>query len=52
MYEVRVEAFCEDCAKCSEKDMFGLMTVLECGRTGLVVEPDGFCKWAERRKEP
>lgn len=43
---------CQDCAKCEEKAIFGPRTVLECGRTDLVVEPDGFCKWGKRRREP
>lgn len=43
---------CKDCAKSQEKDCFGVMTVLECSRDDLVVEPDGFCKWGERRSEP
>lgn len=42
---------CQDCARCCEKDMFGVMTVLECSRDDLVVEPDGYCKWGERRSE-
>ena len=43
---------CKDCAKCHEKDMFGRGTILECRRTDLAVEPDGYCKWAERRSDP
>ena len=43
---------CKDCAKCHEKDMWGVSTILECRRSGRAVEPDGFCKWAERRSDP
>lgn len=43
---------CKDCALCREKDMFGVATILECRWTGLAVEPDGFCKWGERRSGP
>lgn len=43
---------CRDCAKCEEKLAFGRMPVLECSRDDHVVEPDGFCKWGERRSEP
>ena len=43
---------CKDCAKSYEKDVFGLRSVLECSRTDLVVQPDGFCAWGERRNEP
>lgn len=52
MSEVRVEVFCQDCAKAVEKDRFGVMTVLECSRDDMVVEPDGYCKWGERRVNP
>ncbi len=40
---------CEDCARCEEKDMFGVATILECSRTGLNTQRDGFCAWGKRR---
>ena len=40
---------CEDCAYCHEKDMFGVVTILECRRNDLAVERDGFCAWGKRR---
>ncbi len=43
---------CKDCAKCREKDMFGVATILECSRSGQATESDGWCKWAERRSDP
>ena len=49
--DVRVEVFCKDCVKCHEKDMFGVATILECRRTSLPVEPEGYCKWGERRSD-
>ena len=44
--------YCKDCAKMHEKDMFGVRTIMECRRSGNAVEPDGFCKWGERRSDP
>lgn len=41
---------CWECALCREKYMFGVVTILECIRTDLDVEPDGFCKWGKRRE--
>ena len=41
---------CIDCARCKEKDMFGIARILECTRTDRATRPDGYCAWAERRK--
>ena len=41
---------CIDCAKCREKDMFGVARILECRRTSLATQPDGYCAWAVRRE--
>ena len=41
---------CIDCAKCLQKDMFGIARILECKRSGLATRPDGYFAWAERRQ--
>lgn len=49
--EMVVVVRCIDCADCREKDMFGVVTVLECGRSEMPTQPEGYCYWAERRNE-
>lgn len=39
---------CMDCAKCQEKDMFGVITILVC-ESGIVVKPDWFCSNGVRK---
>ena len=43
--------YCENCGLCHEKDMFGHVIILECERTHLQTEPDGFCKWGVTKEE-
>ena len=43
--------YCKDCALCHEVDMFGQRTLLECRRTELITQADGFCKWCVPKEE-
>ncbi len=42
---------CIDCARRKEKDMFGVCRVLECDRTEMPTQPDGYCAWSKRRDD-
>lgn len=42
---------CIDCARCKEKDMFGVCRVLECDRTEMPTQTDGYCAWSKRRDD-
>lgn len=42
---------CCDCKHSREADMFGERTVLICGKTDYVKQPDGYCDEGRRRSD-
>ena len=40
---------CKDCEQSRETNMFGDRTVLTCGKTDYVKQPDGYCDEGERK---
>lgn len=48
--KLRRIVFCRDCARCKDKDMFGVKQVLECQKTGHLVHGGDYCSYGVRRE--
>lgn len=48
--KLRSIVFCRDCARCKEKEMFGVKKVLECQKTDHLVHGGDYCSYGVRRE--